>query len=382
MNQFLPDYASHPGETLQDILDELGMSQAALAQRMGRPKKTINEIIQGKTAITADTALQLELSLGTPASFWLNREQHYREAVARLRQEDALVDQIEWAEQFPIHEMNRLGWIQIKELLTPQSVHDLLSYFGVANNRLFNNVWDEVLQGTDALAYRSSKDIAPDLHARIAWLRKGELDAQAIDTMPFDPETFRSALVMIRGRLSEDIEVLWPQIVDAFADSGVATVVTPELRNTRLFGASRWLSSEKALIQLSHYYKTYDQFLFSLYHEAGHILLHRKRELYLDDPVMPETGSQDDQESQADQFAADALVPPDLMETIRRQQRPGRYLSKAKVEQLSRTSGIPADIIVGRLQHDGILPRSHLNGFKRYLEIGESGLLQTRLERE
>ena len=64
---FKPNYAVAPGETLRETLQSLGMSQAELAQRTGRPKKTINEIIKAKAAITADTALQLERVLGIPA---------------------------------------------------------------------------------------------------------------------------------------------------------------------------------------------------------------------------------------------------------------------------------------------------------------------------
>ena len=72
--QFNPNYTVPPGETLLESIGSLGMSQAELAQRMGRPLKTINEIIKGKAAITADTALQLEKVLRIPASFWNNAE--------------------------------------------------------------------------------------------------------------------------------------------------------------------------------------------------------------------------------------------------------------------------------------------------------------------
>jgi HTH-type transcriptional regulator / antitoxin HigA len=88
-NEFHPDYVSPPGETLSETLETLGMSQAELARRMGRPVKTINEIIQKKVAITAETALQLEQVLNIPASFWLQREQQYREALSRLAGENA-----------------------------------------------------------------------------------------------------------------------------------------------------------------------------------------------------------------------------------------------------------------------------------------------------
>jgi len=59
-NQYVPDVVSPPGETLLEILEDRGMSQAELAERTGRPKKTINEIIKGKAALTPETAIQLE----------------------------------------------------------------------------------------------------------------------------------------------------------------------------------------------------------------------------------------------------------------------------------------------------------------------------------
>lgn len=89
-NQYMPDSVSPPGETLAETLEELGMSQAELAVRMGRPQKTISEIINGKTAITPDTALQLERVLGIGTRFWLKREQHYQAWRARQEEEEEL----------------------------------------------------------------------------------------------------------------------------------------------------------------------------------------------------------------------------------------------------------------------------------------------------
>ena len=76
---YSPDYAVPPGDTLLEVLESLGITQAELAERTGRPTKTINEIGKGKAAITPETALQLERVLGVPARFWNNRERQYRE---------------------------------------------------------------------------------------------------------------------------------------------------------------------------------------------------------------------------------------------------------------------------------------------------------------
>lgn len=84
-NAYLPDHVSLPGETLREVLDERQMSQAELAERTGRPKTTVNEIIKGKAAINPDTALQLERVLGIPAGFWNSLEHNYQDYLARAR---------------------------------------------------------------------------------------------------------------------------------------------------------------------------------------------------------------------------------------------------------------------------------------------------------
>ena len=74
-----PDVAIHPGEYLAEEIGARDISQKELAKRMGRPLNAINEIINGKKAITAETALQLEEVMPEiPARFWLNLETDYQ----------------------------------------------------------------------------------------------------------------------------------------------------------------------------------------------------------------------------------------------------------------------------------------------------------------
>jgi len=79
-----PDIAIPPGETLGEELEARGLSQSDLARRMGRPIQAINEIVRGRKAITAETALQLEDVLGVSADFWLRLEADYQLNLARL----------------------------------------------------------------------------------------------------------------------------------------------------------------------------------------------------------------------------------------------------------------------------------------------------------
>lgn len=81
INQYMPDYVSPPGETLLETIEELGISLSDLAQRISISNKEVDEIIAGKAPITDGVALKLEEVLGTPASFWINRDRNYWDAL-------------------------------------------------------------------------------------------------------------------------------------------------------------------------------------------------------------------------------------------------------------------------------------------------------------
>jgi HTH-type transcriptional regulator/antitoxin HigA len=75
---FLPDWASPPGETILDLMNEKAWTQVELAQKLGYTLKQLKLMIEGKVSLTEDTALRLEQVLGSTVNFWLNREIKYR----------------------------------------------------------------------------------------------------------------------------------------------------------------------------------------------------------------------------------------------------------------------------------------------------------------
>src|SRR5437879_4429255 len=108
---YQPDVVSAPGETLLETLEAIGMSQAELAGRTGRPRKTINEIVKGKAAITPETALQFEKVLGVPARFWNNREAAYRDYLARQDERERLQKETGNLDRVPIDALERRNWV-------------------------------------------------------------------------------------------------------------------------------------------------------------------------------------------------------------------------------------------------------------------------------
>ena len=111
-NHILSDVAIPPGEYLQEILDDKGMTQKELARRMGRPLKTINGIVKGKVRITPDTALELERVLVISAKFWLNLEADYQLTKAYIKVLKALEKDVPRMKKFPIKELIERGLIE------------------------------------------------------------------------------------------------------------------------------------------------------------------------------------------------------------------------------------------------------------------------------
>jgi HTH-type transcriptional regulator / antitoxin HigA len=85
-NRYIPDKVSPPGETLLEAIEERGISQADLADRIRLSRKALHRIVTGEASISSEMAFRLECALGIPEHFWHNRERQYRELLARADQ--------------------------------------------------------------------------------------------------------------------------------------------------------------------------------------------------------------------------------------------------------------------------------------------------------
>jgi addiction module HigA family antidote len=85
-----PIYPIHPGEILADELAELNTSPTELARELHVPANRISQLVAGKRAMTADTALRLERWLGVSAAFWLNLQKRYELDIAREKSDEIL----------------------------------------------------------------------------------------------------------------------------------------------------------------------------------------------------------------------------------------------------------------------------------------------------
>jgi addiction module HigA family antidote len=341
--------------TLLETIQSLGLSQVELAKRTGRPLKTINEIIKGKAAITAETALQLEHVLGKPASFWNNLERNYRQALASIKEQKALEAGMAWAKRFPVKELIKRADL-VESLAGTELVRAIFQFFGVSSMSAWSQVWN-----APAAAYRRSPAFRSSPEATAAWLRLGEIAAKKQDLPAFDKAAFKRVLGRMRNLMYLPPAKLQTSMVAECHKAGVALVFVKELPRTRVHGAVRW-AGDNPIIQLSCRYKVEDIFWFTFFHEAGHVLLHGKRDIFLEDDT-----SGDAKEREADAFATSQLIPESQW---RRFIATSDY-SASSVQTLADSIAIPAGIVVGRLQHEELIPFSQLNYLKRRFDLTE-----------
>jgi len=352
-NEYLPDYAVPPGEVLEYELELRQMTKSELARRTGLTEKHVNAIVKnkGKFSITPETAIKLERALAMPAQYWLNLEAQYQEVRARLAEAEILERDLGWLKQVPINQMAKLGWIHKLKDKKAQLV-EVLRYFGIAEVAQWQPMWARL-----NVAYRQHNKQAICTVAVSAWLRQGELQADRIECASYDKAAFRGALDQARSLTRETNPAQFvPALQRLCAEAGVAVVLVPSLPKTGISGATRWLHPGKAVIQLSLRYKTNDHLWFTFFHEAGHILLHGKKDLFLEGG----NGMDVDKEAEADQFAQQELIPRRAFADFLQRPR----FSKRAIIVFADTIGIAPGIIVGQLQHHKRLPRNYCNDLK------------------
>jgi HTH-type transcriptional regulator/antitoxin HigA len=331
---FTPDYAVPPGKTLQEIMASLGMTQREMAMRTGLTVQTLIRIFKGDQPISYETANHLELVTGVPARYWNNLELQYQEQLAGLAEQKRMQPDLDWLKTIPTKELKERGYVKpAKEDV--ELLRETLAFYGVSSIKAWHDVWD-----APAVAARRSQCFESRPGPASAWIRQGELLAQKIECKPYDRDRFQKALQAVRILTRNEPEVFEPEMKKLCAEAGVAVSLVREMKNVPWNGATRWLSSQKAMILLCLRGKSEDEFWFSFFHEAGHVLHDSKKDLLINDG-----SSEDPREERANQFAAEYLIPSHFNNEIR------TFSKKVEIVRLADKFGISPGIVAGRYQH-------------------------------
>lgn len=346
LTNFLPDWASPPGGTISELLAERGLSVVDFANSMGSSTEYALKLLEGSSPITEQTAVQLSAVLGGPAAFWLSRESQFRDSLARIAEHK------QWLKKLPVADMIKFGWLTNVGDVT-EKIAACLSYFGVATVA----DWHERYEGSARLAaFRTSGAFESEEGAVLAWLRKGEIDSETIECGNWNREQFHAALPGIRELTRQkDPATFLPLLKTKCAEHGVAVVFARAPSGCRASGATRFLTPSKALLMLSGRHRTDDHFWFTFFHEAGHLVLHDTRRVFLEG----ETLCSGNEEQEANDFASNTLIPVEHRDAMRSLPREAR-----EVMRFARKIGVSPGIVVGQLQHLRIFPHNALHNLK------------------
>jgi plasmid maintenance system antidote protein VapI/Zn-dependent peptidase ImmA (M78 family) len=344
---FRPDWISAPGDSINEILKERNITFSDFAMQINESVEMLNDLIEGRAEITPQMAQKLEKIIGASVEFWIARERKYREELIVHENSE------QFLQELPIKDMIKFGWIESsnnrEELLS-----NCLDFFQISNAKTWFKTHRDVIETS---AFRTSLTFGSQTGSVAAWLRQGEIIAEKMECNDCNLEDFRQKLDSIRGLTRENNpEVFLPLLSKLCAECGIAVVVLQAPSGCRASGATRFISKKKAMLLLSFRYLSDDHFWFTFFHEAGHILLHSKNSLFVD-----EAGTSNAQEEkEANDFAADLLIPPQFKQSLLK-----LTANKRDVIRFARQIGISRGIVVGQLQYLGILKRNELNSLKQ-----------------
>jgi Zn-dependent peptidase ImmA (M78 family) len=249
--------------------------------------------------------------------------------------------------------MTKFGWIKGTSDFEKKVEH-CLQFFNAPDVGSWRREYGDVLQ---AVAFRTSATFDSEPGAVLAWLRYGEMQSEKISCRPWNGQAFKAALAEMRQltRLRSP-RVFLNRLRTLCAKCGVALVIAKAPQGCRASGATRFIAADKAMILLSFRHLSDDQFWFTFFHEAAHLILHSKKALFLEDHS--EVTSTEEQE--ANEFAEDVLIPRNARKEII-----GKEYDRSNILRLAVKLGLARGIVVGQLQHQGLIRADQFNWLKR-----------------
>jgi len=247
-----------PGEEIRRRLQDRGWTQGDLAQIMDRPPQTVNQIIQGKKAITPDMAAALAAAFGTTPDLWMQLESQFRLSLVKV-DTSPIEKRARLCDYAPVKEMIRRGWIAAAESVEEQE-RIVCQFFEIGS-------LDEVPRIVAAMRKSSpSTDLSP---SQTAWCFRARHVAKSLPIGGFDEKRM--------GAMKRDLRILaaYPaeaqRIPTIMRENGIRFVVVEHLAGSKVDGAAFWLDEQSPTIAVSLRLDRMDNFWFTLMHECAHI---------------------------------------------------------------------------------------------------------------
>lgn len=355
--------AFHPGFYVADIIDDMGISQAEFATRMGTTPKTLSQLVNGQINISNDLAKKLSIMMGTSVELWLNLQSTFDEKVIEIERAKDFDDQAEIASMIDYSFFETVcGLEKTKDIVEKAS--NLCKYFMVSDLGI-------MMKQDFLVNFRTGvKTIEPkNMINSNAWVQTAINFSKHIETKPYNAERLKGYLPELRKMTVMSPERFLPRMREIFSECGVAFVLLPHLKNSGINGAVKWMSSDRVVLAMNNRGLDADKFWFSLFHEIKHVLQQKIKTVFISSTETDMMEMNKSLEDEADNFASDFLIPKTEMKKF----NPSRFTSDEEIRRFAESIGIHPGIVAGRLQHDRIIGNNRCAKLKEkyFIEISK-----------
>ncbi|WP_026661327.1 HigA family addiction module antitoxin [Butyrivibrio sp. AC2005] len=346
--------AFHPGYYISDIIEDMEISQAEFATRMGTTAKTLSQLINGQANISNDLAKKLSVMMGTSVEVWLNLQNAYDQKLIEIQQAKDIDEQEEIVKQIDYKYFVEVVGLPVAKTIK-EKVSNLCNYFKVADLRI-------MLQPDFLVNFRRGQNCTAEkniINSR-AWIQTVLNIAKEVETKPFDAIKLKEYLPELRSMSEQKPEQFMPRMREIFAECGVVFIVLPHLKNSGVNGAVKWISEDRVVLALNNRGLDADKFWFSLFHEIKHVLQRKTKTVFINCSAEEMMDINSKLEEDADNFARNYLIPP----AAYRKLNPSQYISDNEIVAFANSIGVHPGIVAGRLQHDKVIPQNRCSKLK------------------
>jgi len=365
IKKYSPSINIPAGEFIREELLFRKLKQDDLADILGVALKTVNQIISGAQGHTVQMAKKLSIAFGQSPDYWLSIYHNYLLRKEKVINESSIKEKAYIYQKMPVREMMKRGWVK-KTKKEDKLLKEVIKFWNIRSLNL------EFIKSFSFPCFRKSESFKNFNHFNAAaWFQRARNISKRISAPNFNKKKLTDLLNNLSVETFNENNI--PYFINKLHSTGVKFFILKHLDKTYIDGAS-FLDGNSPVIVYTVRFDRTDNFWFTICHEMAHVLKHlnQKDKYFVDCTENYEGRESIKEEREADEIANNALKKGIILNKFKNY---GKYIYRSYIQECAQELQIHPSIIVGLLQYDGLLKKTHLNGFKGKV----SGFIQRKL---
>lgn len=344
--------AFHPGSYIEDVVEELNITQAEFAERLGTSSKTVSKLINGEERISNDIANKLAKLTGVSIKTWMELQLSYDLKVIEI-EESQTEDENQVCKLIDFSYFKQHGLVESKRYNVKEKIAELRRLLNISSLSMLYE-FNEAVSYRNTQGFREKSIVNSNIMLELAInVARNKTDIK------YNKKKLEKELPNIRKMTLQDPAEFYPRLEKTLLECGIVLVALPKLKNANLNGATKKFKNGSVLLLITDRNKRSDIFWFSLVHELGHIYHNDFYSNY------EEIDEYNQKEKEANTFAQNFFIPAQLYSDF---VKVGNFNEKTILE-FSKKLEIHPSILVGRLQNDQYLEPNEFNEFREYYNV-------------